>query len=142
MTTTATTPATSPATNRAGRLALRIGVAATMAVSGLIHAYLYTGDYQHIPHVGTAFLVQGSVFCALALLILAGGPVWLGWAGAAASVASLAAFALSRTIGLLGFTEHGWEAPYGPITVIAQVLTVILVAATALRTRAVSGATR
>jgi hypothetical protein len=142
MTATATAPATSPATKRAARVAVRVGVAATLAVSGLIHAYLYTDDYQYVPNIGTAFLVQGSIFCALAVLILAGGPAWLGWAGGAASIASLAAFALSRTIGLLGFTEHGWEAPYGPITVIAQVLTVVLVAATALRTRAVSGATR
>jgi hypothetical protein len=135
MSTTTISPATSPTTNRAARLAVRVAVAATLAVSGLIHAYLYTEDYQYIPNIGTAFLVQGSIFCALAVLILAGGPAWLSWAGGAASIASLAAFALSRTVGLLGFTEHGWEPPYGPITVIAQVLTAALVAATVFSSR-------
>ena len=48
-----------------------------LAVSGVIHAYLYIHGYRDIPTVGPAFLVQASVFCALAVLILAGGPGWL-----------------------------------------------------------------
>jgi hypothetical protein len=35
---------------------------------------------------------------------------------------------MSRTIGLLGFVEHGWEPPYGPLVVVAEVLTVLIVA--------------
>jgi hypothetical protein len=35
------------------RLAVRFGIAATLAVSGVIHAYLYiAGGYRHIPTVG------------------------------------------------------------------------------------------
>ncbi len=132
MTSTHDTASTTP---RVSRVALRIGIAATLAISGLVHADLYTHEYRFIPTIGTAFLLQGSIFCALAVLILAGGPAWLSWAGAAASIASLAAFALSRTVGLFGFIEHGWESPSGPITVIAEVLTVLLVAACAWQTR-------
>jgi hypothetical protein len=46
------------------------------------------------------------------------------------------AFALSRTVGLFGFIETGWQpAPYAVITVIAEVLTLLLVGTTALRRR-------
>ena len=130
------------AASRSARLAVRIGIAATLAVSGIIHAYLYIHGYQHIPTIGSAFLVQASVFCALGVLVLVGGPAWLSWAGGLLSVAALIAFALSRTVGLLGFTEHGWDSPYGPASVIAEALTVALVAATVLRPRALSPTTR
>jgi hypothetical protein len=79
--------------------------------------------------VGPAFLIQGSAFVALAVLILLGGPCWLRWAAGMGALASLVAFGLSRTVGLLGFAEHGWDPPYGTLTVIAEALTVLLVAA-------------
>jgi hypothetical protein len=37
------------------------------------------------------------------------------------------AFALSRTVGLFGFTERGWDpSPHAVISVAAEVLTVLL----------------
>ena len=117
-------------------LAIRTAISATLAVSGVIHAYLYVHGYRDIPAVGPAFLVQGSVFCALAVLILAGGPGWLQLVAAIGAAGSLMAFALSRTVGLLGFTETGWQpSPYAAITVVAEVLTLLLVVTTALRER-------
>jgi hypothetical protein len=116
-------------------VALRLGISATLAVSSVIHAYLYIHGYRHIPTVGPAFLLQASVFCALAVLILAGAPEWFGWVGAVLSVGTLIAFALSRTAGLFGFTERGWEPPYGPVSTVAQVLTVVSVAAFMLNSR-------
>jgi hypothetical protein len=105
----------------------RLGLALSLAVSAASHAYLYAHGYQHIPRIGTAFLIQASVLFALAVLILVGGPGWLRWAAAAAAGGSLAAFALSRTVGLLGFTELGWDpSPYAAISVGAEVLTVLL----------------
>ena len=75
------------------------------------------------------------------MLILAGGPAWLRLAAAAGAAASLVAFALSRTVGLFGFTETGWRpAPYAMISVIAEIVTVVLVAATAVRRRTESDA--
>jgi hypothetical protein len=80
--------------------------------------------------------VQGSVFCAVAVLILAGGPAWLQLVAAIGAAGSLVAFALSRTVGLFGFTETGWQpSPYAAITVVAEVLTLLLVVTTALRQR-------
>jgi hypothetical protein len=138
-----TTVTGSTAAGLAVRLAVRIGIGATLIVSGVVHAYLYIHGYQYIPTIGTAFLLQAGVFCALGVLVLVGGPDWLSWSGGALSVAAIITFALSRTIGLLGFTEHGWEPPYGPVSVIAQILTVVLVAAAVLTSRrAVSSARR
>ena len=52
------------------------------------------------------------------------------------SVGTLIAFALLRTMGLFGFTERGWEpSPQAAVSVIAEVLTVVLVAASVLSSR-------
>jgi hypothetical protein len=115
-------------------LAIRIALFASLAASGVVHAYLYVDGYRDIPTVGAAFLLQGSAFCALAVLILAGGPAWLRLAAAIGAAGSLLAFGLSRTGGLFGFIETGWQpAPYAVISVVAESLTIVLVAATALR---------
>ena len=122
--------------NTVSQWAMRVGIGATLAVSGVIHAYLYIHGYNHLPTVGTAFLAQASMFCALAVLILAGGPYWLQLAGALLSVGTLIAFALSRTMGLFGFTERGFQpSPQAALSVIAEVLTVVLVAASVLSSR-------
>jgi hypothetical protein len=71
-----------------------------------------------------------------------GGPDWLRWAGGVFSVAALAAFALSRTVGLFGFTERGWQpSPHAAVSVIAEVLTVALVTASVLNSRSKTAAT-
>jgi hypothetical protein len=109
------------------RFFLRLGLAASLAVSAVSHAYLYIHGYQHIPMIGTAFLIQASVSFALSLLIVVGGPWWLEWAAAAVAGGSLVAFTLSRTIGLFGFSERGWDpSPHAVISVAAEVLTVLL----------------
>ncbi|HXA89125.1 MAG TPA: hypothetical protein VNW96_11275 [Mycobacterium sp.] len=108
-------------------LMLRVGLAASLVVSAASHAYLYVHGYQHIPKIGIAFLIQASVSFAVALLIVVGGPVWLRWAAAAVAGGSLVAFALSRTIGLFGFAERGWDpSPYAASSVAAEVVTVLL----------------
>ena len=48
--------------NTISRLVLRVGIGATLAVSGVIHAYLYIHGYNHVPTVGPAFLLQASMF--------------------------------------------------------------------------------
>ncbi|MEE6175301.1 hypothetical protein [Mycobacterium sp. 050134] len=107
--------------------AVRLGLATSLAVSALTHAVLYAHGYQHIPKIGAAFLVQASVSLSLALLVAARGPAWLRWSGAAVAGGSLAAFVLSRTVGLLGFSERGWEpSPYAAISVVAEASAVLL----------------
>jgi hypothetical protein len=108
-------------------LLTRIGIALALAVTGVSHAYLYVHGYRHIPTIGTAFLIQASASFALAALILVGGPAWLRWAGAMLAGGSLVAFALSRTVGLFGFSEQGWQpSPHAALSAVAEVLTVVL----------------
>jgi drug/metabolite transporter (DMT)-like permease len=103
----------------------RLVMAVALAVSGLSHAYLYIHGYQHIPTISTAFVVQAGVSFALALLILIGGPSWLQWAAAALAGGALGAFVLSRTVGLFGFSEQGWQpSPHAAISVVAELVTV------------------
>jgi hypothetical protein len=103
----------------------RIGIAAAMAVSGISHAYLYIHGYQHIPTIGAAFVLQASVSFAVAVLILIGGPGWLRWAAAVVAGGALVAFVLSRTVGLFGFSERGWQpSPHAAVSVVAELLTV------------------
>ena len=110
-------------------LVTRIGIAVALTVSGISHAYLYIHGYRHIPTIGIAFLVQASVSFAVAALILAGGPAWLRWLGAMLAGGSLVAFALSRTVGLFGFSEQGWQpSPHAAVDVVAELLTVGLFA--------------
>jgi drug/metabolite transporter (DMT)-like permease len=100
-------------------------MAVALAVSGVSHAYLYIHGYHHIPTIGTAFIVQASVSFALALLILIGGPSWLQWAAAALAGGALGAFVLSRTAGLFGFSEQGWQpSPHAAISVVAELVVV------------------
>lgn len=106
---------------------IRLVMAAAVATSGVSHAHLYVHGYHHIPTIGPAFLVQAGVSFALALLILIGGPGWLQWAAAALAGGALVAFVLSRTVGLFGFSETGWQpSPHAAISVSAEVLTVAL----------------
>ena len=109
---------------------IRLAMAAALAVTGIGHAYLYVHGYQHIPTIGTAFVVQASVSFALAVLILIGGPAWLQWAAAAVAGGALGAFVLSRTVGLFGFSEQGWQpSPHAAISVAAELVVVGLWAA-------------
>jgi hypothetical protein len=104
---------------------IRMAMAAALTVTGISHAYLYIHGYQHIPTIGTAFVVQASVSFALAVLILIGGPSWLQWAAAAVSGGALGAFVLSRTVGLFGFSEQGWQpSPHAAISVAAELVVV------------------
>lgn len=125
---------------------LQICLAVSLAVSAASHAYSYVHGYQYIPMIGTAFLIQASVSFALALLIIVGGPGWLRWLAAAVAGGSLVAFVLSRTVGLFGFTEAGWEpSPHAAISVGAEALTVLLWAASVRLPRpghVVSGSTQ
>ncbi|OBI82680.1 hypothetical protein [Mycobacterium sp. 1245805.9] len=109
------------------KIFLRLALAASLAVSAFSHAYLYVHGYQHIPMIGTSFLIQASVSFSLALLVAAGGPWWVEWSAAALAGGSLVAFALSRTVGLFGFTERGWDpAPHAALSVVSEALCVLL----------------
>lgn len=107
--------------------AYRIALTVSLAVSGYTHSHLYIVDYQYIPSIGPAFLVQAGAFFAMSVLIIVGAPNWMVTAAGLGSAGTLVAFALSRTIGLFGFSEHGWDpAPYAMLSVLTELAAVAL----------------
>ena len=115
-------------------LAPRILVAVCMAATGLLHADLYLNGYQAIAAIGTAFLWQAAASVALAVLLPIAYPVVLRLLAAAVSAGALGAFALSRTTGLFGFTEYGWQpAPQAVLTVLSESLALVVLAIPLLR---------
>ncbi|WP_203612581.1 hypothetical protein [Amycolatopsis sp. SID8362] len=118
-------------------LVLRIATAVCLAASGFLHAQLYAGGYRVIPVIGPAFLVQASAAFAVALLLLVGGPFLLRLAAAGLAAGALAGFVLSRTIGLFGFSERGFQpAPQALLSVLAEVAVLALVGVAAYRSGA------
>jgi len=112
---------------------LRIGISASVAISGYVHYDLYRCGYRYVDMIGPSFLVQAAVSFAIAVLLLLGGPFTLRIAGAGLAGGALVAFALSRTVGIFGFTEIGWEpAPEAAISFLAEIATVALVVVSAL----------
>ena len=76
---------------------------------GAIHLSLYRDGYSSIPNIGTVFLVNvaAAVLIAAALAFRPIGAFAVAALGF--SVATMAAFLLSRTTGILGFKEAGWD---------------------------------
>ena len=122
---------------------LRVASAATVVVSGYIHAQLYVSGYRFIHVVGVLFLLQASASFALAALVLAGGPLLVRLAAAGAAAGALGGFAASRTVGVFGFTERGWQpAPQSLISVLVEVATLLLVVPTIVAWLAASAGRR
>lgn len=112
------------------RLVLRLGVVATVTVSGYVHAKLYIDGYRLIPHIGLLFLLQAAVSFALAALLLFGGPPAIQVAAAGTALGALGGFVLSRTVGILGFTERGFQPhPDALLSVLSELATLGLLTA-------------
>lgn len=112
--------------------------AATIAVSGYIHAQLYVDGYRFIHVVGVMFLLQAAASFAVAAVLLAGTvmrpPALMDLAGAGTAAGALAGFAASRTVGVFGFTEHGFQpAPKALISVLVEAATLGFLAVIAVR---------
>ena len=76
---------------------------------GAIHLSLYLDGYSSIPRIGPVFLVN-VVAAVLIAAALAFRPIGaFAVAALAFSVGTMAAFVLSRTTGLLGFKEMGFD---------------------------------
>ncbi|MET9262698.1 hypothetical protein [Amycolatopsis sp. NPDC004079] len=115
---------------------LRLATAVCLAVSGYLHARLYVGGYRVIPVIGPSFLLQASAAFAVAVLVALGGPFLLRLAAAALAAGALAGFVLSRTTGLFGFSERGFQpAPEALLSVLTETAVLVLVAVTLYRTR-------
>jgi hypothetical protein len=114
-------------------LLLRAGIAVALTVSGYLHAKLYLDGYRFVHVIGDLFLVQASVSFPVALLVLIGAPVWVRVIAAGVAGGALIGFVLSRTIGVFGFTERGWQpAPDSLLSVLAESAALVLLVPTLL----------
>lgn len=107
---------------------IRLAIVATLAETGFVHAKLYLGGYRVIPYIGPMFLLQAAVSFAVAALLLFAAPVVLRLLAAGAAAGALFGFVLSRTVGVFGFTERGFDpAPDALLSVLAEVLCLLLI---------------
>ncbi|MFG3523116.1 hypothetical protein ACGF5S_22855 [Nocardia nova] len=108
------------------RFPVRLAISAGLVTTGVVHTQLYGRGYRYIDYVGPSFAIQAAAAFALAALVLV-GPWSLRAAAAVLSAASLAGFVLSRTSGLFGFTETGWQpAPQAMVAVVAEIVTLMV----------------
>ncbi|MFF4699599.1 hypothetical protein [Streptomyces chattanoogensis] len=97
------------------------GVGACCALlSAVVHLVIAPEHLEEMLYIGILFII-GSV----ALLVAAAGLVlrdslaaW--WVGALVSAGMILGFALSRTVGLPGYHEEGWDPPYGVLSFVAE----------------------
>lgn len=115
--------------NRPWALPARIGAAGCLATTGIIHAQLYLHGYRAIPVVGPGFLLLSSGCCAAALLLPLATDALPRLAAAALALGALAGFAASRTIGVFGFVEYGFQpAPQTLLSVLVEIAALGLLA--------------
>lgn len=86
----------------------RVAAALFVLVGGVIHYELWRSGYRGIEYIGPLFIANVAVSGLLILAILVRGDVRVAMAAMLFSGASLVALVLSRTTGLLGFTERAW----------------------------------
>jgi hypothetical protein len=74
------------------------------------------------------FLLQAAVSFAVAALLVFVAPPILRLLAAGAAAGALFGFLLSRTVGVFGFTERGFDpAPDALLSVVAEVLCLLLI---------------
>jgi hypothetical protein len=109
--------------------AARIASAICLAGSGFMHAQLYVHGYRAIPWIGPMFLLQGAGALAVGLLLLVAGPVVLRLGAVGLAAGALVGFVLSRTVGVFGFMERGFDPqPQALLTLLTELAVLALLA--------------
>jgi hypothetical protein len=99
----------------------RIAGAICLAGTGFIHAQLYVHGYRAIPVIGPTFLLQGSGALAVGLLMLFAAPLVLRLGAVGLAAGALIGFLLSRTVGVFGFVERGFDpAPQALLSLLTE----------------------
>ena len=102
-------------------------VAVCLAVVGYIPAQLYVRSYHAIPYIGTSFRWDAAASFAVAVLLVVRNAPILRLIAVGLCFSGLGGFIGSRTVGLFGFTERGWQpAPQALLSVVAWVLALLL----------------
>ena len=84
----------------------RIAAATFLLVGGGVHLELWRSGYRGIPYIGPLFVANVAVSALLVIALLIRADVRVAVAGMLFSIGSIVALVLSRTTGLLGFTER------------------------------------
>ncbi|MFF0789132.1 hypothetical protein [Streptomyces spiralis] len=96
--------------------------------NAVLHTLLVPDHLEEKFYVGVLFAVGSAVMLAVAaglLFMKCPAAAWL--TGAVVSLGMIVGFALSRTVGLpYGYHEDGWEAPYGPLSLLVEGLFVLV----------------
>ena len=108
----------------------RLAAATFVLAGGYIHFDLWRDGYRAIEYIGPLFVANAAVSALLVVALLLRADMRVAVAGVVFSLGSLVALVLSRTTGLLGFTERGWSdmavqattAELGAIVAIALVM--------------------
>ncbi len=119
---------------RIGQL-LRIGGAIALLVAGLVHLDLYFGGYRSagtVPGFGRSIMFDAIAFGVVAVAVAARREWYVRGAGIALALGTLAGFWYTHSgHTMLGFESDGLEpSPQAAIALVAEILAVVLIAAT------------
>ena len=109
----------------ASRVAVTVVIAAgaaLVAVSGVIHLYLWGKQYGYrdVPTIGPLFLIQGIATIIIALLVIGSRRLGALLIGAGTMAASVVALILAVEVGLFGFRDS-WAAPYAKTSLYEEI---------------------
>ncbi|MFF8427073.1 hypothetical protein ACF07Y_18240 [Streptomyces sp. NPDC016566] len=88
----------------------------------VLHTLLVPDHLEEMFYIGVLFAAGSAVMVVVAVaLVMVRRPVTAWATGALVSLGMIVGFLLSRTVGLPnGYYESGWEAPYGPLSLLAE----------------------
>jgi hypothetical protein len=111
------------------RMLQALPVSVCLGISGFIHAQLYVRSYHFIHIIGPSFHWDAAASFAVAVLLLVRNAGVLRLLAAGLCLSGLGGFTMSRTVGLFGFTERGWQpSPQAPLSVFAWAAALVLLA--------------
>ncbi|MFF4547784.1 hypothetical protein [Streptomyces sp. NPDC001435] len=93
----------------------------------VLHTLLVPDHLEEMFYIGVLFAAGSGIMLAVALALVVVKRPLIAWlTGTLVSLGMIVGFALSRTVGLpSGYYEPGWEAPYGPLSLLVEGLFVV-----------------
>ena len=104
-------------------MGMRVAAAVAVAVSAVVHLYLWFDGYRDVDVIGPSFLLNFAGGVVIAVLLL----TWSHWIPALLTlgfgVATLSALVLATTVGLFGLQEswEGWGVWVSAISEVAAI---------------------
>jgi len=104
---------------------LLVAAAIAVAVGAYEHAHLYHQGYSEISTIGVLFLLNAIGSLLVILVLLARRPLLFIVGSLTISFGSIVALVLTRTTGLFGFEESGYDGQ-ALLTLLAQMAAIVL----------------